>query len=239
MPPPPKAFDTIDRRRFVQGASAMFGLAALRGFAIDNPDASAWFSHGVASGDPLSDRVILWTRVIPSIPVPSRLQVTWQVARDDTFKRIVSEGEAFADVAHDFTVKVDATGLMPGHAYYYRFIANGVISPIGRTRTLATGALAKLRLGVASCGSYPHGYFHAYQHMAAADLDAVIFLGDYIYEYPQGYYGNAAFQAASGRNLRPEHEVVGLEDYRQRYGLPSRSGFTGGACGPSMDCGLG
>ena len=140
------------------------------------------FQHGVASGDPLPDGVILWTRVTPLGTEP--VKVSWEMASDTAFTQIVQTGELETTSARDFTVKVDVSGLQAGRTYYYRFKALGRTSPIGRTRTAPSGAVSRLRFAVCSCSSFAHGYFHAYRGIAGrADLDAVLHLGDYIYEY--------------------------------------------------------
>ncbi len=175
------------------------------------------YNHGVASGDPLTDRVILWTRVTPA--QGGSLSVDWLVATDQQLTNIVAKGTAITTESVDYTVKVDPTGLQPGTTYYYRFSCNGFKSPIGRTKTAAVGSPDRLRFAVVSCASYPHGFFNAYKRIAERpDLDAVIHLGDYIYEYgnQQGQYG--ANVQAGGRKYAPEHEMLSLEDYRTRYG---------------------
>ncbi len=169
------------------------------------------FAHGVASGDPLADRVILWTRVSP--PTDVAVQVFWEMALDPTFERRVLAGTFDTDGSRDHTVKVDAVGLLPGITFYYRFHALGITSPVGRTRTAPTRAVSRLRFAVASCASFAHGYFHGYAKIAERDdLDAVIHLGDYIYEYGVGQYGSV-------RTYDPPHEIVTLDDYRRRYKL--------------------
>lgn len=175
----------------------------------DSELSKAVFQHGVASGDPLPDAVILWTRVTPV--KAGAVAVTWQIALDAGFSRIVGAGAVLTDEERDHTVKVDAGGLDPGKTYYYRFIALGGSSPVGRTRTAPRGGAGRLRFAVASCSSYAHGLFHGYRHIAARlDLDAVIHLGDYIYEFGTGEYGSA-------RHYEPAHEIVTLADYRARY----------------------
>jgi alkaline phosphatase D len=167
------------------------------------------FQHGVASGDPLPDAVILWTRVTPA--TPQSLEVWWEIAADPQFSARLQVGTFVTDPERDFTVKVDVTGLEPGRTFYYRFFALGRRSPIGRTRTAPAGAVSRLRFAVASCSSLAHGYFHGYRAIAErAELDAVIHLGDYIYEYASGGYGNV-------RPYEPEHEAVTLADYRARH----------------------
>jgi len=170
------------------------------------------FRHGIASGDPLSDRVILWTRVSTTRPVAD---VRWAVATDPAMKTVVARGEGPTAAARDYTVKVDVTGLQAATTYYYRFEANGAQSVIGRTRTLAAGAVPRVRLGVVSCSNYPFGYFNAYGAMAKrSDLDAVVHLGDYIYEFANRGYGDGT---GIGRVPSPDKEIIALEDYRQRH----------------------
>ncbi|MEX8193352.1 alkaline phosphatase D family protein [Comamonas guangdongensis] len=207
------------RRRFVRqlalgaGAMATLPLAACGGGS--EPEVS--FAHGVASGDPLADRVMLWTRVTPPTGHEADIPVQWELAGDAAFASIVARGEARATAAQDFTLKVDATGLKPATAYHFRFRAYGVTSPVARTRTLPTGSVAQVKLAVFSCANYPAGYFNVYADAARRnDLDATVHLGDYIYEYGRGGYasGNAA---AMGRLVQPAGEILSLADYRQRH----------------------
>ncbi|NGY03440.1 alkaline phosphatase D family protein [Solimonas terrae] len=168
------------------------------------------FRHGVASGDPLSDRVVLWTR-ISGVASDATATVDYVVARDPQLGDVVKHGSVQTSAQRDFTVKVDATGLQPATTYYYRFHAGDLQSPIGRTRTLPVGSVDRLRIGVVSCASLAHGYFNAYGRLAErADLDLIVHLGDYIYEYGSGQYGNL-------RAYEPEHEILTLDDYRTRY----------------------
>src|SRR5690606_2728453 len=125
------------------------------------------FTHGVASGDPLQDRVILWTRVLPGSGRPEALDVSWEVATDQRFNNIIAAGLTQTGPARDFTVKVDATGLSAGQSFFYRFTAEGVTSVTGRTRTLPSAGVAQARLAVVSCSNYPQGYFNAYKESAA------------------------------------------------------------------------
>ena len=205
----------MKRRIFLQA----IGLSAIatRGYTA-NADAAARFTHGVASGDPLSDRVILWTRVIPQ-KANDTLTVFWQVATDQGFARVVASGETTVSADSDYTVKVDATGLEPDQRYFYRFNARGVSSATGTTKTLPDGLATKFTMGVASCSNFPQGFFNAYRHMAESDLDLVLHLGDYIYEYPEAGYANDYAREVLKRNVVPQHEVIALEDYRMRYGL--------------------
>lgn len=171
------------------------------------------FQHGVASGDPLTDRVILWTRVSTGAATP--VEVFYEMALDPAFTKRVAAGTAMTDANSDFTVKVDPTGLVAARTYYYRFRCMGRESPIGRTKTLPVGDVRHLRFVTASCANYGFGYFHVYRHIAArADIDAVLFLGDYIYEFEDGAYPNATSQL---RAWDPPYEIVSLDDYRTRY----------------------
>jgi len=173
----------------------------------------------VASGDPLADRVILWTRVTspPSRSAIGPIDVGWQICDDEKLTRVVARGQAPAAPERDFTVKVDATGLQPGRHYYYAFEAGGQRSPVGRTRTLPANGVARLRIAVASCSNYPAGYFNAYRGIAKrADLDLVLHLGDYIYEFADGVYGDSK---SIGRVPLPAGEAVTLADYRLRYAI--------------------
>lgn len=166
------------------------------------------FSHGVASGDPLSSAVILWTRVSTESDVS--VDVWWEISLTADFSWRVAIGTVTASSERDFTVKVDADGLSPSTTYYYRFFALGRESVTGRTRTAPTGTCEHLRLAVASCSNYSRGYFSAYRHIGErTDLDAVLHLGDYMYEYKGGN--------SLGRQHLPAREVLTLADYRERY----------------------
>ena len=172
------------------------------------------FQHGVASGDPLPDGIILWTRVTPLTDEP--VNVKWELASDARFEKIVDSGTFTTSPERDFTVKVDVGDLSAGTTYYYRFKALRRTSPIGRTRTAPSGTVERLRFAIVSCSSFAHGYFHTYRALAAQlDLDAVLHLGDYIYEYNSGGYGNV-------REYEPENEILTLADYRMRHALYKR-----------------
>ena len=170
------------------------------------------FYHGVASGDPRYDQVIIWTRVTPETQLP-RIDVNWELATDSTFKNIVNNGDYRTSPKKDYTVKADVIGLKPGTTYYYRFMALDAVSPIGRTRTASKDS-KKLKFGVVSCSNYEWGYFNAYKHLAQEkNIQAVLHLGDYIYEYGTGTYGDTTI----GRINIPQHEILSLQDYRDRY----------------------
>ena len=176
------------------------------------------FYHGVASGDPLADRVIIWTRVAPENG-DDNIPVVWRVATDTALKNVVQQGSTVASAARDHTVKVDVEGLQPGTVYYYGFVAYGRASLTGRTRTLPTSDITEAKLAVVSCSNYPAGYFTAYGFVADRnDLDAVLHLGDYIYEYDAdttSFGGQTG--ARLGRRHTPDAEIITLTDYRTRY----------------------
>jgi alkaline phosphatase D len=173
------------------------------------------FLHGIASGDPLQDRVILWTRI--TVDNAPRVDVAWRVAEDREMKRLIARGRTRTDASRDFTVKVDVRGLPAGRTLYYQFTAADEHSAIGRTRTLPDGQTEMARLAVVSCSNYPAGFFNVYRDVAGrSDLDAVLHLGDYIYEYGMGGYGTRDAEAL-GRIPQPVTELHSLQDYRQRY----------------------
>lgn len=216
------------RRHLVRGALAAGALAGLPlagcggGGGDDGaPGVAVVFSHGVASGDPLSDRVILWTRVLAQDATDGRdLPVTWEVASDAAFATLVASGGATARASSDFCVKVDAAGLQPGTRYWYRFKAYGAVSPPGRTKTLPVGDVARVKLAVFSCANYPTGYFNVYAEAVkradAEEYDVALHLGDYLYEYGPGQYASGNAQAL-GRVVEPQQELVALADYRRRH----------------------
>lgn len=232
------------RRTVVRAAAATAAAVPVLATATAAPAASAAttggpesaahapaFLHGVASGDPLPDGVLLWTRVTPepgAEPGSGRgaeTPVRWEVAEDREFTAIAASGTTLAAAPSDHTVKADVRGLRPATTYYFRFTVSGqgpeggeVRSPTGRTRTApAVGAsVAGVRFGVVSCANWEAGWFSAYRHLAArADLDAVVHLGDYLYEYGIGEYPT---QGAPLREHRPAHEILDLADYRTRHG---------------------
>lgn len=226
MPPwchPLAGAGPLSRRSFIAG-SASFAAAALlsdRTFGVVTAAAALPgypFTLGVASGDPLPDGVVLWTRLAPrprepggGMP-PEPVEVGWQVAEDEAFARVVQQGTAPAVPAWGHSVHVEVTGLRPDCWYWYRFRAAGEISAVGRTRTMPpAGAMAeRLRFAFASCQKYETGHYTAYEHMAREDLDLVVHLGDYIYE------------KGDGKNAVRPHgtpEIFSLDDYRARYAV--------------------
>jgi alkaline phosphatase D len=212
------------RRRFLVGTTAlgasMFGAVNVwaspaRAQAIP-PEP---FTLGVASGDPLPDGVVLWTRLAPDPVAPDGrggmpdrpVAVQWQVASDEKFRRLAAAGSALARPEEGHSVHVEVSGLRPGAEYFYRFRAGKALSPTGRTKTaprLGAG-LDRFAFAFASCQNRPDGFYNAYAHMAEEDLDLVAFLGDYIYE------GGA--QGSVGRGHLPAAETFSLADYRVRH----------------------
>ena len=173
------------------------------------------FRHGVASGDPLADGIIIWTRV--SGAQGESVGVTWQVADDPDMKSVLGEGLFETGPRRDYTVKIDVRGLPSGAQLYYRFKVDGVVSSIGVSRTLPKGDVEVARFAVVSCASYPTGYFHAYREIAKRnDIDAVIHLGDYLYEYGLGEYATE-YAEQLNRVPEPKNEIVSLSDYRLRH----------------------
>ena len=185
--------------------------------------AESVFLYGVASGDPLADRVMLWTHVTAASAVPvggvsvGEVSVEWMIARDERLRDVVASGTAEAVPDADGTVHVDATGLDPGTTYHFGFRALGESSPIGRTRTLPDPA-EHLRVAMVSCAKFNAGFFNAYSRIAQrADLDFLLHLGDYIYEASNTPPKSQTPGADIGRPFDPLHECVSLSDYRTRY----------------------
>ena len=170
------------------------------------------FYHSVASGDPLSNAVIIWTRVTPEFEV--EVEGKWSVASDEKMENIVQFGDFTTNAERDYTVKTDVQDLEPDTYYFYQFEALGKKSPVGRTKTAAKDSVDQVRFAVVSCSNYEAGYFNAFGRIAALDdLDAVLHLGDYIYEYEVGRYGDTTL----GRLHLPDKEIITLQDYRTRY----------------------
>lgn len=219
----------LDRRQFIATGSVVAAgvvAASLPALTASPADAtSAYFKHGLASGDPLPTAVVLWTRLTPtSASAPGSGQgpaatVTWQVATSSTFAHIVKKGTFATSAKRDHTVKFDVTGLKPATFYWYRFSYKGSHSPVARTRTAPayTANLSRMRFGVVSCANMQAGYFNSYRHLAARnDLDAILHLGDYLYEYGNGEYGYGNGNVDVRKHV-PAHEILSLADYRQRH----------------------
>lgn len=213
------------RRAIIKGftAASMIPLLGANMIACSNNNNTskaatksvpAQFNHGVASGDPLSDSVILWTRVTPERE--GDVVVAWEIATDEQFSNVVGNGSGVTTSEVDYTVKVDATGLDPASEYFYRFLTGEAVSPVGHTRTVPLGALAAASFAVVSCANYPAGYFHVYREIAMQQVDAVLHLGDYLYEYASDGYASDNAEAL-GRTVVPANELLSLRDYRSRY----------------------
>lgn len=194
----------------------------------DNNGINVSFNHGVASGDPLSDKVIIWTRATTGA---DSINVNYEVATDMNFTNIIHNGTAATDAAKDYTVKVDVQNLSAGSTYYYRFSSNGTTSATGQMKTLPEGSVNSVKMAVFSCSNYTNGYFNAYMEASKINnLDVTVHLGDYIYEY--GTYENDDFTAkvpsyatsnaaAMGREFPSNNntECLTVDDYRKRYAL--------------------
>lgn len=205
------------RREFViriASLSAVVAGGAALSACGDDSSVEPEFLFGVASGDPLSDRVILWTHAKYQGSTES-VSLRYEVARDASFAALVSQGTVVAGADTGFTAKVDATGLTAGTAYFYRFVHDGVPSPVGRTRTLPASA-SSVKLAVMSCTNYPAGLFNVYSEVSRSDAEFAIHLGDYIYEYSANGYASSG-AAALGRVSMPGNELLTLTDYRTRH----------------------
>ena len=202
----------LDRRSVLRAGMLGLGVAAAPlGAQVAG---AGGFTHGVASGEPGPRQVLLWTRYVG----PAGTDLAWEVAADEAFAHVVSRGTARAEAAHDWCAKTVATGLVPGRWYFYRFTApGGARSVTGRTRTLPVGRTAAFKLAVFTCANFGFGWFNAYAHAAARDdIDLVVHLGDYLYEYKRGDYPSPRAGIAE-RVLQPAGELITLADYRARY----------------------
>src|SRR5258706_11181436 len=209
----------LDRRRFLEVLAALGAAQAVPGRAADRkPSFDSYpFTLGVASGYPRPDGFVLWTRLAPKPlepggglapgPVPMR----WEVAEDERFAKLVASGAESPTQEWAHSVHAEVRGLRPDRWYWYRFLAGDAVSPVGRTRTApaAGAAAARLRFAFASCQHYERGYYGAYKHMVADDLDLVVFLGDYIYE--------SSVRINPVRVHERTDEPVTLDEYRNRY----------------------
>jgi alkaline phosphatase/alkaline phosphatase D len=220
----PGRHGAVDRRALLRLSGLATG-ASLVATSLAGPAraAATAFAHGVASGDPLPGGVLIWTRVTPtpeSAPGSGRgpqTTVTWQVAADPEFRQVVQAGSFVTGPERDHTVKVDVAGLRPATTYWYRFAHGAALSPVGRTMTAPAhdDAITRLRMGVVSCSNWEAGYFSAYRHLAArTDLNLIVHLGDYLYEYGTGEF---AARGTVVRRAEPRHEVLTLADYRIRH----------------------
>ncbi|MYX13370.1 alkaline phosphatase [Streptomyces sp. SID8374] len=227
----------LDRRRLLTGAGAVAALA----FSMNLPAAGTAsaaeldarritenpFTLGVASGDPLPGSVLIWTRLAPRPYEPAgglpaaRVQVSWELAHDEAFRRIVRRGSVTAHAEFAHSVRADVQGLDSGRAYYYRFRTGSWTSPTGRTRTAPAAGTrnSSLTLAAVSCQAYHDGYFTAHRHLAAEDVDVVFHLGDYLYEYAVNATGGARNYTDRSLPAHYNRETMTLEDYRLRYAL--------------------
>ena len=169
------------------------------------------FYHGVASGDPQNHSVIIWTKVTPDND--QELEVTWNVSQHESMDPVLQSGKTTTSKSTDYTVNVDVGNLRPGEYYYYQFTFEGNKSVVGRTKTLPDASIDSLSIGVVSCSNYEWGYFNSYRMLSEKNVDFVLHLGDYIYEYGPGTYGDTTI----GRVVIPPYEILKLKDYRQRY----------------------
>lgn len=208
---------TIDRRLLLKTGTFGLGALSLPGGALAAMQAALTpgFSHGVASGEPGSNSILLWTRFVAE---GAETRLLAEISETADFRKSAGSAEAVATPARDYTAKVVLRGLSPGRSYYYRFVApDGSMSPVGQTRTLPEGRVDRCRLAVFSCSNMPFGWFNAYAHAAQiGDFDIALHLGDYIYEYQRGNYPSAK-DAVAGRLIEPANEIVSLADYRLRY----------------------
>lgn len=218
----------LDRRTLLATGLAAAGTVAA--VAMPSPaDAASGvlnaFQHGVASGDPLPDRVVIWTRVTPTVAATPgsgqgpQVLVHWEVAPTADFATVVRSGSFVTGPDRDHTVKLDVTGLSPATWYFYRFAYAGQTSPVGRTRTApaANAAPDNVRFGIVSCANLQAGWFSAYRHLGEReDLHAVVHLGDYFYEYGPGEFGYGTTNEDI-RTHEPANEVHTLADYRIRH----------------------
>jgi len=202
----------MDRRQLIALGTA--GLAALSLPGAAAAMMAQGFTHGVASGEPGANSVLLWTRYAAA----SDTMLTAELSETSDFAKVVGGGSVTATGDRDHTAKLVVTGLEPGRWHYYRFVApDGTKSLTGRTRTLPAGPTSAFTLALFSCSNLPFGWFNAYAHAAARqDIDLVVHSGDYLYEYPVGDYPSLK-QAVPGRDIQPAHEMVALADYRLRY----------------------
>ncbi|KQS02885.1 alkaline phosphatase [Sphingomonas sp. Leaf357] len=209
---------TFDRRSLLMTGTLGLGAFAVPGFTQALSVAGArGFTHAVASGEPASDSMLLWTRYVPADGGAVELKV--ELSEHDDFSAVAAGGVQITGPWRDHTAKITVAGLRPGTDYRYRFIApDGTRSPVGRTKTLPEGQVDRFRAAIFSCSNLAFGYFNAYAHAAARDdLDLTIHLGDYLYEYKPDVYPTLK-DSVAGRLPEPRNELLHLADYRLRYG---------------------
>ena len=199
----------FELRACIEGIITSAGQHAIH----HDPDApTCRFDHGVASGDPLSDRLVIWTRVTPF--ATSSVRVSWQVAHDEAFRSIVNQDQAVVDADHDYTVKVDVCGLKPDTVYYYRFRVGDTYSPPGRTRTLPVGSVDRIGLAVLTCADHESGFTEIDETLSGkSEIDAVLHLGNYLKHVRR----DTARRPLTGATATSDDRYNALEAHRARY----------------------
>jgi len=197
------------------GAASCASTPQMTPYTATSAKAEGIFMHGVASGDPDHKSVVLWTR-LSGIQDPEAAY-DWEIAETSDFAQLTSNGSGKTSPGRDWTVNETVTSLEPGKTYFYRFRVGNTVSPVGRTKTLPNDAIERANFAIVSCSNYPFGYFNVYDMISRRDdLDAVIHLGDYFYEYgPDGYGAETGEEL--GRPHDPPKEVISLDDYRRRH----------------------
>jgi alkaline phosphatase D len=177
------------------------------------------FKEGVASFDPTQSSIILWTRYVPT--QVSAISLMWEMSTDDKFMKVIRQGKVTTDDSRDYTVAVEVQGLPSNKSFYYRFYNSDTkeVSVVGETITLPSPSdnISQIKLGVCSCANFAAGLFTVYESLAKSDVDVIVHLGDYIYEYGAGEYGTNSYTSSLGRTHSPTHEIITLDDYRARY----------------------
>ncbi|MBB3046754.1 alkaline phosphatase D [Litorivivens lipolytica] len=217
----------LSRRRFLELTGALAGSVtlstAMSGCSLlagGRPLSAARFEHGVASGDPTGDGLIIWTRATPiEGDATQPVTLNWELALDREFTKLVRSGQVDCSASNDFTVKIDVRELSSGRDYFYRFQAKDEYSPVGKGKTLPAGSVDRVKFAVFSCSNYPAGYFNVYEHASGfTDIDYALHLGDFIYEYSDTGYASENAQRI-GRTLADDNrgELFTVNDYRKRY----------------------
>nr|WP_314838523.1 alkaline phosphatase D family protein [uncultured Flavobacterium sp.] len=177
------------------------------------------FNEGVASFDPTATSIILWTRYTAS--KSGSVNLSWEISTDAKFSQVLRQGKVVTDETRDFTIAVDVQGLPSNKSFYYRFynVMTKEVSVIGETITLPSSSdtISQVRMAVCSCANFAAGLFNVYEAMAKSDVDVIVHLGDYIYEYGAGEYGTNQYTSSLGRTHVPAKEIITLDDYRARY----------------------
>ena len=209
----------MHRRSFIKLIGLFFSIFNIKVFGYGTNNEKIEFNHGVASGDPTADAIIIWTKITKSSN--STINVKWQFSDKKNFSNIINSGLVKSYSHNDFSVKVDSKIPMKycGKEIYYRFCANNIFSITGTTKTLPKNDPSKFNIAICSCSNYPGGYFNAYKEIANDNnIDLVLHLGDYLYEYDKDGYATEDSEKMS-RVVDPPHETVTLDDYRKRHAL--------------------